>query len=87
MYTGNNLGGLPAVAVDDDCDLCFMCDNRVDVKFSPCGHATICSQCAPTCRAKRCPVCKVSRFKTILIANVQLWVFILCMCTLDVFLW
>ena len=39
-------------------DLCSLCDNVVDVKFSPCGHAVMCNQCAP--KAKRCPVCKVS---------------------------
>ena len=39
-------------------DLCFMCDNEVDVKFSPCGHTAMCRECAQG--AKRCPVCKVS---------------------------
>jgi ankyrin repeat protein len=39
-----------------DDDLCCMCDNVVDAKFDPCGHATMCSLCAP--KAKRCPLCK-----------------------------
>ena len=39
-------------------DLCFMCDNNVDVRFFPCGHAAMCSECVP--KAKRCPICKVS---------------------------
>ncbi len=34
-----------------------MCDDPVDVKFEPCGHAMMCSAHAQ--RAKRCPTCKV----------------------------
>ena len=52
MSTGMSAGS-------QDAELCFLCDNMVDVKFSPCGHAAMCSACAP--KAKRCPVCKVSR--------------------------
>ena len=37
--------------------LCALCENPADVKFEPCGHVTMCSDCAD--RAKRCPVCKV----------------------------
>ena len=38
-------------------ELCVLCENPADVKFEPCGHITMCSDCAD--RAKRCPVCKV----------------------------
>ena len=38
-------------------ELCVLCENPADVKFEPCGHVTMCSDCAD--RAKRCPVCKV----------------------------
>ena len=41
----------------DDIELCVLCENPADVKFEPCGHVTMCSDCAD--RAKRCPVCKV----------------------------
>ena len=41
----------------DDIELCVLCENLADVKFEPCGHVTMCSDCAD--RAKRCPVCKV----------------------------
>ena len=36
---------------------CFLCDAPVDVKFEPCGHAILCSECAE--RAKKCLKCKV----------------------------
>ncbi len=37
---------------------CFLCEAPVDVKFEPCGHAVMCSECAQ--RARKCPTCKVS---------------------------
>jgi len=37
-------------------ELCFLCDNPTDVRFQPCGHSAMCSECAP--RAKRCPTCR-----------------------------
>jgi hypothetical protein len=36
---------------------CFLCDAPVDVKFEPCGHAILCSECAE--RARKCLKCKV----------------------------
>ena len=35
-----------------------MCESPVDVRFEPCGHAVMCSSCAPS-PPKRCPRCKV----------------------------
>ena len=39
---------------------CFLCESPVDVKFEPCGHASMCSTCAE--RAKKCPQCKVRNY-------------------------
>lgn len=36
---------------------CLLCDELVDVRFEPCGHAVVCTKCAE--RAKKCPSCKV----------------------------
>ena len=43
---------------DSDDRLCCLCDRVVNVRLSPCGHSTMCSECAGT--AKRCPECRVS---------------------------
>ena len=39
--------------------LCFLCEDfTANVRFEPCGHTTMCSQCAE--RVKKCPICRVS---------------------------
>ena len=38
--------------------MCFLCDSPASVRFQPCGHLDMCSQCAA--RAKKCPTCRVS---------------------------
>ena len=43
-------------------DKCFLCDNVMNAKFSPCGHVSMCMNCAP--KALRCPLCKVSGLKS-----------------------
>ena len=39
--------------------LCFLCEDVIpNIRFEPCGHTTMCSQCAG--RVKKCPLCRVS---------------------------
>ena len=45
---------------DSDPDVCYLCDNSVDVQIEPCGHAAMCNKCAQ--RAKRCPICRVFNY-------------------------
>ena len=50
-----------SLAIEEDNSedqLCCLCDCVVNVRLSPCGHSTMCSECAGT--AKRCPQCRVS---------------------------
>ena len=70
MVPGHNLihpcipFGFPVAVAATACsnqESCFLCESPVDVKFEPCGHATMCSTCAE--RAKKCPQCKVRKFK------------------------
>jgi E3 ubiquitin-protein ligase mind-bomb len=37
-------------------ELCFLCDSPITIKFEPCGHSTVCENCAK--RARKCPECK-----------------------------
>lgn len=48
----------PARSMYSILEPCFLCDNPANVKFEPCGHCLMCSQCAE--KAKRCPTCRVS---------------------------
>ena len=47
-------------------ELCFLCEDPIDIKFEPCGHAVMCSACAQ--RTRKCPICKV-RIKSKSIEN------------------
>ena len=38
--------------------MCMLCDNRANIMFKPCGHVSMCSECAQP-RVKKCPLCKV----------------------------
>ena len=38
-------------------DTCLSCDKKPNVKFSPCGHTNMCSDCAVA--LKRCIECRV----------------------------
>ena len=50
--------GPPSIEELRDEEECYLCDSPANVRFSPCGHTTMCSACAP--RAKKCPICRVS---------------------------
>ncbi|XP_064385298.1 uncharacterized protein LOC135334154 [Halichondria panicea] len=39
-------------------ELCFLCEDPIDIKFEPCGHAVMCSACAQ--RTRKCPICKAA---------------------------
>eukprot|EP00731_Ephydatia_muelleri_P014626 Em0008g346a len=46
----------PPVSAETTYSQCLLCDNPVDVRFEPCGHAIMCASHAST--AKKCPECK-----------------------------
>jgi hypothetical protein len=39
-------------------NVCCLCDEEINVKLQPCGHAVMCFKCSHI--AKRCPICTVS---------------------------
>lgn len=46
------------VAEDNKCAVCF--ENAIDVVLDPCGHITVCSECAARLSPKKCPICRDS---------------------------
>lgn len=53
--------GAPAPPnVEEEENVCVLCDNPVNMEFHPCGCKVMCSECAMD-HVKRCPMCRVSR--------------------------
>ena len=59
MTVSNTVPSLSTSSDAESIDECMVCsDAKRDTLFSPCGHVTTCSQCAP--RVKKCFICKQS---------------------------